>query len=302
MAEIDLRRMAAFRALAATGSVTAAAERLHKVPSAVSYELRKLEEQLGFALTARHGRGLRLTAEGRLLAQAFERAHREVERAVDRLARPQAVAEPLRVVAVSGFGRYRLVPALLRLLPPSRPLDVRFATADDALRLVEDGIAAFGVSYRPMISRTVQSREVGRESLVLVSPLDAPKPRAADVPGLRYVTYDEFEYVFAAWLRAHRLEIPARWNVLDHCGELEEALEAVACGRGHCIVPGDAAEGRAYRGRLRVDALGRRGCANGIYLFGTPQAMESEDAALVARAAGGRAVTSPRNARREPRR
>jgi len=294
MAELDMRHMGAFRALAATGSVTAAAKRLHKVPSAVSYDLRRLEQQLGFALTARHGRGLRLTAQGRLLAQAFERAHREVERAVDRLARPEANAEPLRIVAVSGFGRYRLVPGLLRLLPASRPLEVRFATADDALRLVEDGIATFGVSYRPMISRTVQSREVGRESLVLVSPLASAKPRAADVAGLRYVTYDEFEYVFAAWLHAHRLEIPARWRVLDHCGELEEALEAVAHGRGHCIVPRDAAEGRAYRGRLRIDAIGRRSCVNGIHLFGTTPAMATDDAGLVARAAAGRGVTSPR--------
>src|SRR5690606_21324660 len=110
--------------------------------------------------------------------------------------------------------------------------------------------------YRPMISRTVHSKEVGRETLVLVSPPSVPRPRASAVASLRYVTYDEYEYVFATWLRAHRLEVPARWDALDHFGELEEALEAVAAGRGHCIVPKDAAASHAFRSRVRIDAIG----------------------------------------------
>lgn len=282
---LDLKRFSGFRAVVATGSVTAAAARLHKVPSAISYDLRRLEEQLGFAVLAKHGRGLRLTAQGRVLADAINRAYREVERAIDRVSHPDATGEPLRVAAVSGFGRYRLLPKLVGEMPPTRPLDLRFATADDALRLVETGAVGYGISYRPMISRMLQSRRIGEEALVLVSPLASPRCRRGDLPGLRYVTYDEYEYVFQTWLRAHGIEAPPRWRTIDHFGELEEALEAVAAGRGHCVVPEDAALAPAYRGRVRVERFGRTRCTNAIYLFGSPSLMSMPDAALLEQAA-----------------
>lgn len=282
---LDPRRLGALRAVAATGGVTAAARRLHRVPSAVSYELKRLEEDLGFPVLARHGRGVRLTAQGRVLADAVERTWRELERAVARAAHPDASAEPLRVAAVSGFGRYRLVPALLARMPRERPLEVRFATADEALRLVESGIASYAVSYRPLISKLAQSRRIAEEELVLVSPPEAPPVRRPDLERLRFVTYDEFEYVFQAWWQAHGLEAPARWRTLDHAGELEEALEAVARGRGHCIVPADAARGHAYRERLRIDRPGRARCRNPVYLLATPSLMDAPDAMLLQRAA-----------------
>ncbi|MCL6264262.1 LysR substrate-binding domain-containing protein [Craterilacuibacter sp. RT1T] len=46
-------------------SFTAAAERLHKVPSAISYTVRKLEENIGTQLFTREGKQVELTSEGR---------------------------------------------------------------------------------------------------------------------------------------------------------------------------------------------------------------------------------------------
>lgn len=46
-------------------SFTAAAERLHKVPSAISYTVRKLEENIGTQLFSREGKQVELTNEGR---------------------------------------------------------------------------------------------------------------------------------------------------------------------------------------------------------------------------------------------
>lgn len=281
----EFKWLNAFRAVAATGSVTAAARQLHRVPSAVSYELKRLEQQLGFPVVVRHGRGVRITAQGRLLAEAVDRAWRELDRAIDRAAQPHASAEPLRIAAVSGFGRYRLVPGLLARMPPDRALEVRFATADEALRLVEAGSVGYAVSYRPMIGKSTQSRRIAEEELVLVSPRDAAPVRLADLHKLRFIAYDEFEYVFQSWRQAYGLEEPERWRTLDHASELEEALEAVARGRGHCIVPADAAKGQAYRDRLRIDRPGRRRCRNPVYLLGAPSLMDSPDVRLIERAA-----------------
>ncbi|MBH9579337.1 LysR family transcriptional regulator [Inhella proteolytica] len=76
----DLEGLAALDALVRTGSVAGAAQALHKVSSAVSYQVKRLEEQLGLSLIDRSGYRLRLTPEGeavlaegrRLLQQAHQ--------------------------------------------------------------------------------------------------------------------------------------------------------------------------------------------------------------------------------------
>jgi len=59
-------------AIARRGSFAAAADELHRVTSAVSYTVQKLEEDLGIALFDRSGQRARLTAAGQLL---IERGH-----------------------------------------------------------------------------------------------------------------------------------------------------------------------------------------------------------------------------------
>ena len=50
--------------VARVGSFTAAANKLHKVPSAVSYAVKQIEEELGVVLFVRHHRSVSLTAAG----------------------------------------------------------------------------------------------------------------------------------------------------------------------------------------------------------------------------------------------
>ncbi|MFJ6216676.1 LysR family transcriptional regulator [Streptomyces sp. NPDC092296] len=65
MHEISFRQLEYFVAAAETGSVTAAAAKVHLTQSAVSTSLAELEENLGVQLFLRHARGLKLTAPGR---------------------------------------------------------------------------------------------------------------------------------------------------------------------------------------------------------------------------------------------
>lgn len=70
---MNLHRLRLLRELKHRGTVTAVAEALAYVPSAVSHQLSLLEDEMGFALTVRHGRRLRLTeAAERLVAHAEE--------------------------------------------------------------------------------------------------------------------------------------------------------------------------------------------------------------------------------------
>jgi DNA-binding transcriptional LysR family regulator len=64
---LDLTALRSFVAVAESGGVTRAAQQLHLTQSAVSMQLKRLEESLGLALLDRSGRGVSLTTQGQQL-------------------------------------------------------------------------------------------------------------------------------------------------------------------------------------------------------------------------------------------
>ena len=70
---MQLRQLATFVAIAETGTLTAAAERVYKTQGAVSHDLRTLEHSLGVVLVDRSGQRIQLTPAGKaLLPHALE--------------------------------------------------------------------------------------------------------------------------------------------------------------------------------------------------------------------------------------
>src|SRR6187455_1361876 len=64
---IDVDQLRTFVAIVETGSFTKAAEVVHKTQSAVSMQMKRLEERLGKAIFARDGRASKLTDDGERL-------------------------------------------------------------------------------------------------------------------------------------------------------------------------------------------------------------------------------------------
>jgi DNA-binding transcriptional LysR family regulator len=121
---IDLLRT--FEASARHLSFTRAAEELFVTPSAVSRQIRSLEESLGVSLYLRGARGLRLTEAGRRLQQAVDGAWHQLESAVLTLKE----ARRTRVLSIGttvSFAALWLVPRLpaFRSLHPGIDIRVR---------------------------------------------------------------------------------------------------------------------------------------------------------------------------------
>src|SRR5215212_9937570 len=70
---LESRRLRVLLAVARTGSLAAAADRLGYTPSAISQQIRALERELGTVVAERHGRGVVLTEPGRVLAEHAQR-------------------------------------------------------------------------------------------------------------------------------------------------------------------------------------------------------------------------------------
>lgn len=80
---LDFRQLAAFNAVASTGSLGRAAEQLHVTQPALSRTIRKLEEETGGPLFERHSKGMQLTDIGRALLPHATLLERKAEQAIE---------------------------------------------------------------------------------------------------------------------------------------------------------------------------------------------------------------------------
>lgn len=96
MIPLDSDLMRSFLAVADTGSVTAAAERVGRTQSAVSMQIRRLEENLGQPLFARLPRGVALTPRGEQLMPYARRVVSLLDEAATAL-REKPLIGPVRI-------------------------------------------------------------------------------------------------------------------------------------------------------------------------------------------------------------
>lgn len=146
---MDWDKLRIFHKVAEAGSLTHAGEDLHLSQSAVSRQIRGLEESLEVTLFHRHARGLILTEQGELLHAATQEMAKRLDAASARIRDiEEGVVGELRVTTTTGFGTMWLTPRLNRLLDTypqlkidlnlnERVLDLPMREADVAIRMKE---------------------------------------------------------------------------------------------------------------------------------------------------------------------
>ncbi len=118
---LNMDRLRALHAIAAHGSINAAADTLHVTPSAISQQLSKLEDEVGQQLLERRGRGVRLTHAATLLVAHAHRVMSVLEQAEAELdAHRDAVAGQLTISAFPTAAR-GLAPQAIALLVAKHP-------------------------------------------------------------------------------------------------------------------------------------------------------------------------------------
>ncbi|MCW1954655.1 LysR family transcriptional regulator [uncultured Lentibacter sp.] len=146
---MDWDKLRIFHAVADAGSLTHAGETLNLSQSAVSRQMRGLEESLNTTLFHRHARGLILTEQGELLFDATRAMIKRLDAATARIKdSEEEVFGELRVTTTIGFGSLWLAPRLARLyekypdlkidlMLEERVLDLPMREADVAIRMKE---------------------------------------------------------------------------------------------------------------------------------------------------------------------
>lgn len=131
---LSLDLLKGFEAAARHLSFTRAAQELFLTQSAVSREIKTLEQQLGQPLFERVNRGLRLTDAGQTLYRAVAEALLLIEQATGRLASIRTT-ETLAVTTSVPLASMWLVPRLQRFFELYPDIDVRSIASNETLDL-----------------------------------------------------------------------------------------------------------------------------------------------------------------------
>ncbi|GAA5132951.1 LysR family transcriptional regulator [Pseudonocardia adelaidensis] len=244
---MSLRQFEYALAVAAEGSVTAAAERLHVAQPSMSQQIRNLERDLGVTLFTRTPTGLVPTVAGRAFL-------REAEVAVNAARRARATARAgaddlvgeLVVAAQMGFGTRQLpgaLSALRRRFPRVEVTVFEEPSSAELDRLCRRGVldlALMAKCERPPAG----AHRLGDEEFVVV--LGAGHPQlAADRVELRalegesWVRFDRDSALDAVLLNALRDDDPAP-STAARVSQTATAVRWAADGLGVTLVPASA--------------------------------------------------------------
>ncbi|SEG89025.1 transcriptional regulator GcvA [Marinobacterium lutimaris] len=131
-----IKAIQAFEAAARLSSFALAAEELFVTPSAVSHQIKLLEEQFGIKLFHRIHRAVQLTDAGRRYAEEVTGAFNRIDRATKELGRT-ARSDILNVHSTPSFAGQWLMPRLARFNASQSDIDVRlnatYPVPDDLL-------------------------------------------------------------------------------------------------------------------------------------------------------------------------
>jgi DNA-binding transcriptional LysR family regulator len=258
--------------IARTGSFAAAARELGKVPSALTYSVRQLEDALDVLLFDRSSRQARLTAAGSELLTEGRRLLAEMDAVANRVHRVSTGWETQLTIAADGVVSRLTLLELCEAFYALRPPELAGAGPGTRLRLRTEVLAG-----------TVEALLLGQADLAIGLPADTLVPAGIEmrplgeapfvyVVGARHALAGVREPLSDAVLREQRgiavadsaqrmspvtLNLQPGQDVLT-VSSMQAKLEALMMNLGGGFVPEQLAREHVQAGRLVVKAVQRQ--------------------------------------------
>lgn len=265
----SISALLAFEAVARLGSATAAATELSLTQSAISRQLRTLEDQLNVTLLARQGRRLTLTTAGQTyVGQVREVLNQLAQASVAARTNPQGGA--LNLAVLPAFGMHWLAPRLRDFAHAHADVTVNLSTRLKPFAIQDspfDAAIHFGhedwpsVQYLPLMPETMVP--VCSPTL-LARPLTDPQ----DILGHPLLHLETRPRGWIRWLRHQDLKMePPTGMVFD---QFSTMAQAAIHGLGIALLPTFFAEPYLRDGQLVV-ACARKTQSIGRYYLVWPE-------------------------------
>ena len=242
----------AFHAAAVHGRFRAAAQSLGVTESAISHQVRRLEDFLRTALFDRSGSGVRLTAAGRRYLDQIDPALRQIQAATDAMLRPTG-RKVARLTLPPSLAATWLIPHLgafeqahpdvdLQLVPTTRVVDLKRDQVDLAVR---HGRGAWpGIDATFLLAET--ALPVCAPGYLTPGPDEDP---LACLQRVRLIVNARFPNEWEEWARARGLAPPALTGAIELDG-IEQVLQVAEGGHGLAIGRRPMVDDRLARGTL----------------------------------------------------
>ena len=277
---IELRHLRSLIAIAESGKLAAAAERVYLTQSALSHQVKLLEKHYGISLFERTSTGLRFTPGGtRLLQLAHQAVALVADAERDLLRLKEDHSGELRIVLECHTCFDWLMPVLdeFRQAWPEVEVDLVAGFHSTPLTLLEKGKADLVIGSKLPTSRAVSSQALFRFEILGVLPVDhALRSRrtleAGDFANQTLITYPVPE---------DRIDMirdvlkPAKVPFKRRTAELTIAiLQLVASKRGLAALPNWGLKNYIEQDYIIAKRIGRSGLWSDLYATGAKGLMK----------------------------
>lgn len=268
---LELRHLRTLKAISHTGSLSRAADFLCLTQSAVSHQIKSLEDFYGEELVYKQGGQSRFTVLGQRLLQLATEVLQHVDLAQLEIQKlKQGAGGPLRVAVECHTCFDWLMPSMdvYRSRWPEVELDIVSGFHADPVGLLHQGLAELAIVSEKCLEAGVDSFSLFRFEMVGVVPVDSELARKAylqpedfaDYTLIAYPVPDEMLDVIKHFLA------PAGVKPKRRSSELTIALlQLVASRRGICALPAWAVKSYVEKGYVAQVKLGKNGLLSTLY-------------------------------------
>lgn len=242
---MDFKQVAYFIAIAEKNSFSAAAEHVHVAQPALSTQIANLEAELGVTLFDRHGRGVSLTAAGKIFLQHAYDISRHIDCA--RVAMRDATTQPTGSVTIGlpmSTSTVLAVPMIARVRErfPKIHLCVADGMSGDILTWLREGRLDLAVLYEADHLLPVPSRPLIEDDLYLFGRPTQDLP----MPGTEISFRALAEFPLYLSTRSHSLRVlldhtaRALGVTLEYTGEIDsipQLKELIYRNGGYTVLP-----------------------------------------------------------------
>jgi len=251
MGAMELRHLRTIAAVARHGSFSRAAEELHLAQSAVSQQIRRLEQELGVEVFRRSSRSVELTPEGEVILGYAHRVLREVDGLHSELGELTGLVRgELRIGGMYPTGPYDLAEMLaeFRRRHPGVAINMVEDTQDDLLaRLRADELdCAFTAVEPDTLGNEYAATLIWEEEFVVAVPTNHPLTRGGHVTFEQLAGEDLIAYRENSALRRRLERTMADRGLAPRnafiCTEMAAVRALVSKGLGLAVIPRSVAE------------------------------------------------------------
>jgi len=282
----ETRHLVAFTTVLEAGGFTRAAEVLNLTQSALSHQIKTLEDLLGVEVFARIGKRTILTQAGEILLNHATVVLRELVDARQALLELRDPGRGRLRISAAGYSCYLLLPRILREFKSAYPrveLSVAADYTGEAVQHLHEGMLDIAILVAPPPVRGLAFEALAEDELFVIVPAEHPwakrrRVRWGELATQVLVTY--YQASLTHQLLLDRLakegaEVPETMEVR----EAEAVPEMVKVGLGIAVLPPWVVRADLQAGRLVALPLGRAGLKRSwaiAYVQGRPLAPYSQ--------------------------